>query len=84
MDQSQKGMPSKRAKRNPKIEQEIMGDLAKCILEVLKTSLQQDQEPFEHYAHRLTKRLQKGQKVFSNRFIQGYEVLLEQLESIHK
>jgi len=74
------GKPSKRSKANQVPEKEMMGDLAKCILDVLNADVQTDQEPFERYAHLLRVRLHAEEQTFCNHFIQGYEVLLEQLQ----
>ena len=74
-----RGKPSKRSNVNQKSDKEMMGDLAQSILEVLKTDLPLDQEAFERYALQLRLRLHAEEKSFCNRFIEGYEALLDQL-----
>lgn len=62
-------------------DQVMIGELADCILDVLKADVQQDIEPFENYAHALRLRLQVKTK-FRERCIQGYEALLETLQAM--
>lgn len=81
MTRPQKGHPSNRSKTKQIVDQGMMGDLAKYIIEVLEADDQKEVEPFESYAHQLRKRMHADTKLFCNRFIQGYESLLEELRS---
>lgn len=62
-------------------DQNMIGDLADCILEVLKTEAQAEVEPFENYAKALRLRLQADTPSLRERCAQGYESLLENLHS---
>jgi hypothetical protein len=84
MPESQKGDQSKRARTSQVSDPEMMGELAEAIVESLKNSSQEDCDPFEHYAHELRLRLHVDVKLFRDRFIQGYEALLETLQSMSK
>lgn len=81
MHQPRKGRPSKRSKIEEKGDQELVGDFAKCIIEVLNSDSQTEEEAFEHYVYQLRVRLHKDDQSFRVHFIQGYQVLLEQLGS---
>lgn len=55
-------------------------ELASCIVEFLSHDFQSEKDPFDQYAHQLRARLQRDNKTFCAHFIQGYAVLLEQLQ----
>ncbi len=84
MDQPQKGRSSKQSKVKQKPEMEMMGNLAKSIVEVSKEESLKIEDPFDSYAYELKMRVYKDVKIFRSRFIQGYETLLEHLRSQSK
>ncbi len=82
MPRPQKGHPSNSSKaKQIAADQDMLEGLARGIIEVLEIDHQKEIDPFENYAHQLRNRMHADNEVFCNRFIQGYEILLEQLRS---
>lgn len=78
-------MPEKK-KRSPRYqkrfydpEQEIIGNLAQCILEGMEADSEDIEDPLEQYTHQLKSRLHQNPRIFRNRFVRGYQALLEEL-----
>lgn len=81
MHQPEKDDSSKQSKAKPNLDVAMIGDLAKNIAEVLQEESVSIEESFESYVHQLRMRLCRDVQTFQTRFIQGYEILLEQLRS---
>lgn len=60
---------------------EMIKNLAESILEALQEECLYLEDPFENYEQQLRMRVCRETKVFSSRFIKGYESLLEELQS---
>jgi hypothetical protein len=58
-------------------DQDLLGELADCIVESIKEK--QEADPFELYVHQLRARLLEDVPSFRQRLIQGYSVLMEVL-----
>lgn len=58
---------------------ESIEDFADLVVESLKESYHSDLEPFESYAQKVKLQIAKDVDVFRQRFVRGYEVLLEEL-----
>lgn len=81
MDRPRKENPKKQSKMKQLANQKEIEQLAKCIVQALKSKFEEVEEPFECYAYQLRMRWHQDLKVFCDRFNRGYEVLLEQLRS---
>lgn len=81
MDQPQKGQSSKRSQARQKPDQEMIGELARCVTEGLIEDFLKIEDPFECYAYHLKMRVYKDPKVFCSRLMKGYKILLEQVQS---
>lgn len=82
MTQPSKDNQSKRSKGSQLPDQDtvLLGELAEFFLDSLKGDSQKNREPFERYAHELKLRLHQDVKLFRDRFVQGYEALLDVLK----
>lgn len=58
---------------------EAVDEFAEAIVEDLKEGYHSDLEPFEAYAQRVRAEIHSNMDDFRNRFLQGYEVLLNEL-----
>ena len=81
MTQPKKENKPKRSKAKELSEQVLIEHVADCVTSVLKQEVQSEHEPFELYATQLKGRFHRKSKQFKERFVKGYEVLLEALHS---
>ena len=79
MNLPEKKKRSRRYQNSYNPEQEIIGDLAQAIIEAMTANHQEDEDPLEQYAYQLKVRLHQNPRVFRNRFVRGYQALLEEL-----
>lgn len=81
MDESENWKLPKESKGKHRSEAEEIRELAFSITEAsIKKSLELE-DPLDEYAHQLKIHWQLDAKTFSDRLINGYEVLLEELSS---
>lgn len=59
-------------------------DLANAITDDLEKSYQSDLEPLEAYVNKVRSQLHEDMDTFRNRFLNGYQILLEELEKEKK
>ena len=83
MSEPEKDKQQKRPKTKELTEQDLIVNLAESVLYMLKKEMQKEQEPFEAYSCHLKVRFHRKSKLFKERVVQGYEVLLETLSMHH-
>ena len=79
MNEPKKEDKPKRSKPKELTDQALIEHVADCATSVLKQEAQTEHEPFELYATQLQGRFHRKSKQFKERFVKGYEVLLEAL-----
>lgn len=68
------------AEADVEFKQSVDG-LTDVILEDLKQDYHNDLEPFDAYAQRIRAQVHENMEDFRNRFLEGYEVLLQEIMS---
>lgn len=78
-------MPENKKSRSMQIAQtdvdfeKSVDQLTDAILEDLKASYKSDLEPFEAYAARVRAQIHENMDDFRDRFLQGYEILIQEI-----
>lgn len=84
MEKPDKTRRSNRYQRSHLPEDKLIGDLAQCIMEGAAEDTREESDPVDQYARDLKLRLFKDPRQFRNRFVRGYNALIEQLRSSKK
>ena len=82
MKEPNQGKPPKRPKAKELTENALVDRLAECVHSTMKKEIEKDVEPFEAYGSQLRVRFYGRGKHFREKFVQGYEVLLEALQGM--
>ena len=77
-------MDNKRSSRLTTAEADVefqksVKDLTEAIVEDLEAGYQSELEPFEAYANRIRHQVHENLEQFRDRFLQGYDVLIEEI-----
>lgn len=65
-------------------DQIILKDFVEKVVEATKKEIQKDVEPIDNYVNVLRSRLHSDVNAFQDRFVQGYDVLIETLHALSK
>lgn len=57
-------------------------DLTSAIVEDLEADYQSELEPFEAYANRIRHQVHENLETFKDRFLHGYDVLIEEINQL--
>lgn len=78
MNSEEKNKPLSAAEADVEFKQSV-DDLTDVILEDMKNDYHNDLEPFDAYAQRIRAQVHENMEDFRNRFLEGYEVLLQEI-----
>lgn len=83
MEESEKEDSSEPSKENNNHDLPIIEELAGSLVDAYKgEKIQKHEDPFEEYAYQLKMRIQMNQDIFQQRFVHGYEILMQTLDDL--